>query len=58
MLPDILNKFNSVESTIDFSFDSETNNALLFLDIMLNRTNCDIQLKVCRKPANKNDHFN
>lgn len=54
ILPNIVNKLNNLELKIDFTFETETNNALTFLDIMLKRTNDDLQLKVYRKSTNQN----
>lgn len=53
-----MNKLNSIELKIDFTFENKTNNISPLLDIMLKRTNDDLQLKVYRKSTIKNDLIN
>lgn len=49
-LSDAVDKINEVESTIEFIYETETNNnTLRFLDIMLNFAVADLEIRVYHK---------
>lgn len=52
---DLVNEINRVKGTIYFTFETETKNTSTFVDIMLNKTNNDPQLKVYSKSTNKHN---
>ena len=47
----------SVEPTIDFTYETEINNTLTFLNILLRNGNNELEFKVHHQSAKKNDHL-
>ena len=63
MLPDKIiykvNQLNSLDESIQFTFEMEEENKLIFLDVMIIRnTNCTINTTVYRKPTNTDIYIN
>ena len=58
-IPQIVQKLNQVEPSINFTNKFEKNNSLPFLDILLINNNNKLEFKVYHKINNKNDliHF-
>ena len=54
----ILSKLNSFQPHIQFTYETEKENKLPFLDILLIRNGNFIENKVFRKPANSNIYLN
>lgn len=45
----------NAEHTMEFTYETETNSALYFLDIILNHTDNDLKLRVYQKSTNAKD---
>ena len=58
-LPHTVHRLNEIEPSINFTFETESNNSLPFLDIRLHNTTPNLLFSVYRKPTHKNDliHF-
>ena len=55
---EILLKLNSFHMNIQFTYETESNNMLPFLDVLVIRKNNDIETTVYRKPTNKAIYLN
>ena len=53
----IADKLNTVEPSINFTYEKEYNNTIPFLDILLIRSQNNLTFQVYRKPTNKNDYI-
>ena len=56
-IPSIVQKLNHVEPIINFTYELEKNNSLLFLDILLINSNNKLKFKVYHYVNNKNDNI-
>ena len=56
-LHSITDRLNNVELSIKFTYEHESKNTLLFLDILLIRNINKLEFKVYHKPTCKNDHI-
>ena len=48
---------DDVEPSINFFYEKESNNTILFLDILIIKSHNSLTFKVYRKPTNKNDYI-
>ena len=53
----IKNKLNTVEPSIKFTHETENNNSIPFLDILIIKSNDNLTFKVHRKTTHKNDYI-
>ena len=51
----IAEKLNKVETSINFTYDKESNKTVPFLDILIIKSHNILTFKIYRKPTNKND---
>ena len=56
-IPQIVQKLNQVEPSINFKYKLEKNNSLPLLDILLINNNNKLEFKVSHKINNKNDYI-
>ena len=56
-IEEIAEKFNNVESSINFIYEKESNNTISFLDILIIKSQNNLTFKVYCKPTNKNDYI-
>ena len=55
-IEEIAEKLNNIEPSINFTYENESNNTILFLDILIIKSHNSLTFKVYCKPTNKNDY--
>ena len=56
-IEEITEKLNNVEPSINFTYEEESNNTILFLDILIIKSRNNLTFKVYGKPTNKIDYM-
>ena len=58
VIPTLISKLNSVEPSINFTYETESNHTLPFLDIKIHNTDTYPLFDVFRKPTDTSDYIN
>ena len=56
-IPNLVKSLSSVEPSINFTFETEYNHRLPFLDILIHKDETGFSYNVYRKPTNQNDYI-